>query len=1240
MNVSRKFLLIWVAFIVISTSGWLLLQWFFQHDMNELKKQSLVQLKNNTETMLNIRSANLVNLVKDYTYWDDMVRFAESPDSVWAAENLITAMGNYSVDNLWIYNSDGIRVYQHSAYAQPVVFQTTLRKHITYWMKEKTFTHFYHAQPEGIMEMVGAPIHPTSDYKRKTTSRGYMILGRSWTDQYLFETGKLLKSRLTVIGKDSGLTDQEPLASVLSFDLPLHDFDQSVVGYLRIENQWPHGSAFSRLFYGQMVFLLSFIILTLMLTPFLLYRWMIRPLRRISDSLREKQHIQQNSLSHQNNEFGILFRLMESRNQLTKELEETTRRLRDSENQRSLSEEQFRLLFNGLMDGAMVFDSVYYRCLQINPAASRMYGYSIDNLPDIAASDLSDESNLIFEAFEKAKKEGYAQIPCHRQRRTDGTVFFAEISVFFTFWSSAEAFFLIIRDITSRLESETLTQKHLMRQILDISPDYIFVKDRNDQIVLVNESFARLYHCKPEDILGPASDITGHSRFFDETNSASTLQVFEHQREIIIPEKKYTFPDGTYRWLQIIKRPISGPNGEIMYVVSIARDITFHQEAQNNILRLYRLYALLSQINQAIVRNKNHQVLIQEIVKITVQIGNFLFAWYGEYDKENQKYSTINHYGLPEDLALSLIHATPIPKELTDPVILNSADLPEWESDLSLSRLSIHAIALVPILTKLHPESILILYGPESVLDEKEDTELLREIGMDIAFAMDALEADSRRQHLEHQLQILFQAVDQNPVIIMILNSEEHVEYVNQKFTEVSGYSTEEILGKKPNLMKPGFLSKQDFRIMRENLQQGKSWKGEFRNKRKNGEYYWVSALISPFITDGKMDHYIAIMEDITRHKQMETELRQAQKMDSIGRLAGGVAHDFNNLLTAILGYCSLIQQRLPADYPLREDVEAIMQTSRRGANLTRQLLAFSRKQVMHIETLNLNELVQNSLQMLRRIIEENIELQIHLFPEPLYIRVDRSQMEQVLMNLIINARDAIEMNGQIDLTVSEKTHEISGNRMAILSIRDNGSGISPDIRDHIFEPFFTTKEKGKGTGLGLSTVYGIIRQSGGEISIDSEPGKGTVFTIALPLSEETGNGQKIQEILNPVMDIQKTILIVEDDETLCKLIGDILENAGHKALIALNGEQALHLAESYCDRIDLLLTDMILPGINGIDLAEHFRRIHPAIRVLFMSGYPHDKLIAMKSNPEYTGFIQKPFSPDSLLYSIMTLTQ
>ncbi len=492
------------------------------------------------------------------------------------------------------------------------------------------------------------------------------------------------------------------------------------------------------------------------------------------------------------------------------------------------------------------------------------------------------------------------------------------------------------------------------------------------------------------------------------------------------------------------------------------------------------------------------------------------------------------------------------------------------------------------------------------------------------------------------------QLYDEAPVGYHEYDSEGRITRVNHTDLEILGYTAEEMIGQpiwKFNIEEE-LVHQQILEKLAGSRPPGRGIERTYR--RKDGTTFPV--LIEDRIIRGENGRITGIrvtIQDITERKKTEEEktilqeqLRQSQKMEAIGSLAGGIAHDFNNLLTVIKGYSQLSLVEIKEGDPLKLNIEEIRRAADRAADLTRQLLAFSRRQIMEMKVLDLNDLLKNLDKMLRRVIGEDIELVTLLAEDLGRVKTDPAQTEQVVMNLSVNARDAMPNGGKLtvetanvdlDQTYARAHVAVAPGRFVMISVSDTGVGMTPEVRDRVFEPFFTTKEKGKGTGLGLSTVYGIVKQSNGNIWVYSEPGKGTTFKIYLPRVdeplEELGERVEVKEIPRGT----ETILVVEDEEDVRKLAVRILERQGYKVLEASQGLDAFLIAEKYEDLIHLLVTDVVMPKISGRELADRIAEIRPEIKVLYMSGYTDNAIVHHGVLREGMKFIQKPFTVEGL---------
>jgi len=501
----------------------------------------------------------------------------------------------------------------------------------------------------------------------------------------------------------------------------------------------------------------------------------------------------------------------------------------------------------------------------------------------------------------------------------------------------------------------------------------------------------------------------------------------------------------------------------------------------------------------------------------------------------------------------------------------------------------------------------------------------------------------SERRQIETAIRLQAAALHAAADAIVITDRAGVIEWVNPAFSQLTGYTAEEALGKNPrDLVKSGTQPPAFYRELWETILAGRTWHGEMVNRRKDGSRYTEDESVTPILdASGAITHFVAIKADMTEHLKLEAQYRQAQKMEGVGQLASGIAHDFNNLLTVINGMADLALNQIGQDDPVRADVQEIARAGERAAGLTRQLLAFSRQQILAPRVLNVNTVVAGSEDLLRRLLGEDIDLVVVLAPALASVRADSGQIEQVITNLAVNARDAMPQGGRLTIetqtvTIDETRARSHGEGVAPgpyvrLAVSDSGGGMDEATRARIFEPFFTTKGPGKGTGLGLATVWGIVTQSHGFVSVYSEVGRGTSVQIFLPQVAEAEDLGTAERTMAPGSGTE-TILIAEDNSGLRKLATRFLEPAGYTVLGAATGEEALELLAQHEAPVHLLLSDVVMPGMSGRLLAEQVAQTHPGMKVLYMSGYTSDTVVRHGVLDATMPFLNKPFTAVALL--------
>ena len=509
-------------------------------------------------------------------------------------------------------------------------------------------------------------------------------------------------------------------------------------------------------------------------------------------------------------------------------------------------------------------------------------------------------------------------------------------------------------------------------------------------------------------------------------------------------------------------------------------------------------------------------------------------------------------------------------------------------------------------------------------------------------------EADTRRAHRRAELELRKMAlvVDQIPSVVVITDLDGQIDYVNPRFTELTGYTLEEVAGENPRILKSGYTRPEDYTALWETVRSGHEWHGVFHQRRKDGTIYEEEATIRPMRDEqGRMTHYLKVGEDVTAKHALERQFRQAQKMEAVGRLAGGVAHDFNNLLTVISGFTEMAMSGLDTDDPLRRDLEQVAIAGDRGAALTRQLLAFSRKQALEPQSFVLSKVVREAESMVRRLVSEDVTIDLRAPDEDAStILAEPGQIEQVLMNLVVNARDAMPTGGrltirasslQLDAESAAQHVKIEPGPYTMLSVADTGHGMSAEVLSKIFEPFFTTKGVGKGSGLGLSTVYGIVSQLGGTVEVFSTLEQGSRFDVSLPVTAPVagaimGTGGALIAAAGT-----ETILVVDDEQPVERFAQRMLTAAGYTVLTAHHAGEALVVCEKYTARIHLVLTDVIMPQMSGRELADRLAHLRPELRVLYMSGYTDDILNDNDALGAERHLLRKPFTGQLLLRKV-----
>jgi two-component system, cell cycle sensor histidine kinase and response regulator CckA len=776
--------------------------------------------------------------------------------------------------------------------------------------------------------------------------------------------------------------------------------------------------------------------------------------------------------------------------------------------------------------------------------------------------------------------------------------------------------------------------KLYLEHLIENAPEAISILDTQYTITRINSEFTRLFGYSPEEALGRAVDelIVPPEGMAVSNSMAEALA----KGQKVSLETRRRRKDGSLVDVSILGTPVSVGGGQVA-LFAIYRDISQRKRAEAISSALYRIAEKASSAEDL----DQFYVAIHKIVGELMYAQNFYIAL---YDANSQSLSF--PYFADEQ------EATPAPRKLgrglTEYVLRSGEPLlatPERFEELvqrgdadSIGAPSVDWLG-VPLKVANNTLGVVAVqsYRPDLRFGDK-DKEILTFVSHQLASAIDHKRHEEALRRSESRYRSLVESavygicrttldgkfLDVNPALVSMLGYErpEQVLVLDPR-KEVFVYPEEQV------------------RLARECGRRGRLDNFEIKWKRKDGSAITVRLSGRAVTAPGEPQEILELIaEDVSEKRVLEDQFRQAQKMEAVGRLAGGVAHDFNNLLLVISGYTEVLLEKLENGSALHNKAAAIQQAADRATTLTRQLLAFSRKQLLELKVVDVNTIVADMERLLSPLIGENIQLTTRLGAGLGRTRADAGQLEQVIMNLVVNAKDAMPAGGKItiltantelDDTYRREHAYIQPGPYVMLSVSDTGCGMDKETLSRIFEPFFTTKEKGKGTGLGLSTVYGIVKQSAGYVFAQSEPGQGTTFRIYLPRVEDAAEIANIVKSADTATRGTETVLLVEDEESVRQLVKETLESRGYKVIEAENGEAALEIASNCKEPIQLMITDVVMPGISGRELAQQLAKSHPSTKVLFLSGYSEDAVANQGALEPEGAFLQKPFTLQSL---------
>jgi PAS domain S-box-containing protein len=776
-------------------------------------------------------------------------------------------------------------------------------------------------------------------------------------------------------------------------------------------------------------------------------------------------------------------------------------------------------------------------------------------------------------------------------------------------------------------------QQAYLEQLVECAPEAISILDTEYRIVRVNEEFTRIFGLTAEEALGQHVD----GLLVPEDCIAESQAIHEEVRagRRVLVETQRLHKDGSLVDVSISCAPVR-VGQRAVGIYALYRDIGEQKRVQALNSALYRIAEQASHSEDL----TDFLASVHSVVAGLIFGRNFSVAL---YDTETRMVSF--PYFVDEEEKTPA--ARPMQRGLIDYVLRNAVPLRATRESVAelvrtgeleeLLKAPVDWVG-VPLRTNGHAFGVLAVRSyREDMRFGDRDVETLRLLSQQLASAIH----HKRNEETLRQSEARYRSLVQSAVYgIYRASVQGNFLDVNPALIGMLGYErAEEVLRLDP--VRELFARTEDReRLMQEFQQKGQLDGIEVNWKRKDGRAITVR-LSGRAVTEGKAPEAVfeVIAEDVTERRALEEQFRQAQKMEAVGRLAGGVAHDFNNLLMVINGYTEVLLDQMRADDPSQGKVQAIQQAADRASMLTRQLLAFSRKQFLELKVVDVNAIVADMERLLRPLIGENIGLSTRLMAGVGRTRADVGQLEQVIMNLVVNSRDAMPRGGKISIQTTEVKVEakaaqdglVPAGAYVVVTVTDNGMGMDAETQSRIFEPFFTTKEKGKGTGLGLSTVYGIVKQSGGYIFAESGVSRGTRFRIYLPRVEDPAESQGPTRAAQIPGGGSETILLVEDEESVRLLVRDTLAARGYTVIEAENGEAGLNAAGQHVGAIDMVITDVVMPGIGGRELVQRVTASRPETKVLYLSGYTEEAILQDGALESGTAFLQKPFTLQAL---------
>jgi two-component system cell cycle sensor histidine kinase/response regulator CckA len=872
------------------------------------------------------------------------------------------------------------------------------------------------------------------------------------------------------------------------------------------------------------------------------------------------------------------------------------------------SEARYRRLFESARDGILILDATSGRVLDVNPFLVELLGYPRETLlgKELWQIGLFEDVASSQDAFRELQEKGYIRYEDLPLQASDGRRIDVEFVSNVYLVGAEKVVQCNIRDITTRKQGEEALKKErdLLDNLITTIPDSVYFKDRAGRFVKINAALARQFGLDDPSAAVGKTDFDFFSDEHAQEASADDRRVMATGQPLVAVEEKETWPDGRITWVSTTKVPIRDATAQVVGLVGISRDVTARK-----------------QMEQALRASEEQFRTIFELASVGMAQADLD----GHFLRVNERFCRITGYSAAEVRRLRV-------PEITHP----EDRARDWAAFQRVVRGEISEYRIEKRYLRKDGSHAWVNVNMTVLRDAAGQPTRTLAVIEDIA---ERKRLDAALRLSEGRLRTVFEGLTDG-ILITDLGTGSLV-LCNPAICRMLGYSEDELLRLSVDDLHPA----QDLPAVKEGLRRQVSGERPLAVgtpvRRKDGSTIIADINAMP-LRLGDRECLLGIFRDMTSFHELEAQVRQAQKMEAIGLLAGGVAHDFNNVLGVIQGHCELMLKGLRESDPLFRSVSQIKASSERAATLTHQLLAFSRKQPLQPKVLDLNDTVRGLEGMLRRLIGENVKLTTALSEDLGRVQADPGQLEQVLINLTINARDAMPEGGKVVIETRDVELDagqagshpgVEPGSHVMVAVTDNGCGMDAATQARIFEPFFTTKGIGRGTGLGLSTAYGIVKQSGGQIEVHSEPGRGATFRVYLPRAVGAlADGQARAETKTKEERSKgETVLLVEDDEALRGLVAIVLEDLGYSVHAAANGGEALLTVEEEGLRPDLLLTDVIMPGMGGALLATRLRRTLPNLKVLYMSGYTEVGGAHLGGIEEGAPLIQKPFGRNAL---------